>query len=469
MSSSTRPDPRRRPPGPKGVPVFGSVLDLWKDPFELLTREGPRHGDLVHFRFGPSVESFVIANPEHASHVLLTNQRGYIKGRTYGGLRLTLGQGLVTSEFELWRKQRRVVQPMFRLERIASFAGGMTACTAEMLESWAGRESGAIDVHAEMMRLTLRIVGRTLFGTDVDAHTDTIAACVPVVLQHAVRHNQSAVPLPPWVPTPRNRRFLRALRTLDAIVFGMIDERRRRARDQRDPAGALDLVGMLIGARDESGAPAMDDRQIRDEVVTMLGAGHETTATALSWLWTILSRHPDVERRLHTEVSRVLGSRMPTLEDLPSLDYTERVILETLRLYPPVWCFDREAAADDELAGYPVPAGSVVAICPYLLHRHPDHWPNPEGFDPDRFLPEPVAARARCAFLPFGAGPRQCVGERFAMMEAKLVVAMVVQRYRLELEPHQTLAFDPSVTLRPRDGVRVRLRRQAEPGATSGR
>jgi cytochrome P450 len=264
--------------------------------------------------------------------------------------------------------------------------------------------------------------------------------------------------VPPYIPTPGNVRFKRAKKTLDDVVYGLISERRAAAAKSRDFGG--DLLGMLMAATEEGSSAGMDDRQLRDEIITMILAGHETTANLLSWTFHLLSKHPEVERRVREEARRVLGDRDPVLEDVRSLEYTKMVIEEALRLYPPAWVFERQAIAPDTLGGYPIEPGAIVALCPYVLHRHPDHWENPEGFDPERFRPERAEKRPRYAYLPFGGGPRTCVGNHFAMMEAQILLAMIVREQRLELEPSHRVVLDPVITLRPKHGIKVRRRPQ---------
>jgi cytochrome P450 len=318
-----------------------------------------------------------------------------------------------------------------------------------MLDAWSKSDVRVIDLHAEMMALTLRIVGRALFGIDLAGEAKAIGDAVSVGIQHANDYAESIVRVPPWVPTLANVRFKRAVRVLDRMVLGIIEERRKKgdAHAERD-----DLLGMLMAARDDENR-GMTDQQLRDEIMTLVLAGHETTANALSWTFALLSRHADADRRVHDEV-RVLGT--PRFDDLPRLPYVAKVVQESLRLYPPVWVFEREALAADVIGGYAIPKGTVVAVSPWALHRNPAHWSNPEGFDPERFDPGASEARAKCAYLPFATGPRQCIGDAFAKMEAHIVVAAVARKFRLELLPGVLPEPDPKVTLRPRGGLPMR-------------
>jgi cytochrome P450 len=299
-----------------------------------------------------------------------------------------------------------------------------------------------------MMRLTFRIVGHTLFSVDLDGDADRIGVAVTDAILHANDYVASLVRMPSWMPTPANARFKRALAVMDGMVQRIIDEHRRgKPKD--------DVLSMLMAARDEDTKDSMSDRQLRDEILTIVLAGHETTANLLAWTLFLLSKHPDVERRVHREVTDVVGDRAPTLADLPKLAFTTHVLEESMRLYPPAWSFERQAIADDVVGGYEVKAGTIVALSPYVLHRHPRYWDNPEGFDPDRFSPERSAGRPRYAYLPFGAGPRTCIGNGFAMMEGQLLLATLIQKHRLVLVSGAPIELEPMVTLRPKGGIHM--------------
>lgn len=325
----------------------------------------------------------------------------------------------------------------------------MTDAAELMLDRWRthAEQGRAVDVFSEMMRLTLEIVGRTLLSSDVSGDTDAVGQAVTILREHVNYRAMRLFTLPERFPTPRNLRFKRALRTVDTVVYGMIEERRRAGRDTGD------LLSMLLLTRDEETGEGMSDKQLRDEVMTIFLAGHETTASVLAWTWYLLSAHPEVEGRLHDELSQVLDGRPPTFEDLPHLKYTRMVIEESIRLYPPAWSVGRTAIADDEIGGYRIPANSQVTLSPYVTHRHRAFWENPERFDPERFTPERVAERPRYAYFPFGGGPRQCIGNEFAMMEAQLILAMVAKTYRLRQIPGHPVEPEPVITLRPRHGV----------------
>lgn len=448
-----------RAPGPRGLPWFGSVFPAWRDPLALFLQSRDRYGDVVRFKFGP-FQYYLVNDPEVVKHVLVDNPKGYTKSRNYLGLKVVLGEGLLTSEGEHWRRQRKLAQPAFHRDKLAGFAASMSMATRDMLTRWTkeGAE-GAFCIHAEMMRLTFRIVGLTLFSSDVDGDAKDVGHALEVAMHWANDYAESMIRIPPYIPTPGNVRFKRAKKTLDDVVFRLIAERRADAAKTGDFGG--DLLGMLMASTEEGSSSGMDDQQLRDEIITMILAGHETTANLLSWTFSLLSKHPEIERRVREEARRVLGDRDPVLEDVKSLEYTKMVIEEALRLYPPAWVFERQAIAPDTLGGYAIEPGAIIGLCPYVLHRHPDHWENPEGFDPERFRPERAEKRPRYAYLPFGGGPRTCVGNHFAMMEAQILLAMIVREQRLELDASHPVVLDPVITLRPKHGIKVRRRPQA--------
>jgi cytochrome P450 len=344
------------------------------------------------------------------------------------------------------------MQPAFHRKQLATFGSLMTGATESMLERWqhAANDNQALDVSEEMMRLTLRVVGQALFSIDLSDESDTVGQAFTALLTPFTDYIFKPVP-PLGFPTPRNRRIQQYIRTLDGVVQEIITEHRQLG-DSKD-----DLLSTLLAARDEDTGEQMNDRQLRDEVMTLLLAGHETTSNALSWAWYLLSQHPDVESRLHAELEQVLGGRIPTVEDLPRLTYTRMVLDETLRLYPPVVGFNRKALADDELGGYLVPSGTLIWFTPYTTHRHPDFWENPDTFDPERFSAERSAGRPHFAHFPFGGGPRLCIGNHFAMMEAQLVLATVAQRYCLRLVPDHQVEPLALLTIRPRNGLPMTL------------
>jgi cytochrome P450 len=393
---------------------------------------------------------YQVSSPAGVGRLLHDNHRNYSKDvATFGTLRLFLGNGLFTSDGDFWRRQRRLAQPAFHRRRVANFGALMTDATLAKLERWRTRVSQdrPLDVADEFMRLTMEVATLALFSTSVRGDIDKIGSAITTLLDDVTFRFTFPFYPPLKVPTPRNRRFLAARATLDAIVYRIIAERRQRP-DEHD-----DLLAMLMQARDEETGEGMSDRQLRDEVVTLFLAGHETTANALTWASFLLSTHVAVERRLRAEVDEALQGRVPTASDLPRLPYTRMVIDETLRLYPPAWITNRRAIEADAVCGYRIPADATVSISPYVTHRDPTLWENPEGFDPERFTPERSARRPHYAYFPFGGGPRQCIGKGFALMEATLVLALLTQRYELHLVPGRRGETEALATLRPRYGM----------------
>ena len=441
--------------------LFGHLKQLQADSLGVFMDSFRQHGDISALRFGP-LRAFLLAHPEHIEHVLLRNQENYNKDLlSYTWLKPLLGEGLLTSDGELWQRQRRIAQPAFQRGRLLRFGPVMTRAAIERLKVWqAHAESGEpLDVHAEMMHMTLRIAGETLLGADVREESDVVAEGLEYFLDDYQNRWTTLFPIPLWVPTPANLRLKREVRKVDRVVMKVIEERRKATGDgSRDDENRDDLLAMLMSASDEETGESMTDRQLRDEVMTMLMAGHETTANALTWTWYLLARHKDVAERLRAELDSVLGGRTPTVEDLPRLTYTKMVIEESMRLYPPAWVVERRCLSDDVIGGVKIPARSIVLLSSYVTHRHPGMWDEPESFDPKRFHPEAPRERHRFAYFPFGGGPRVCIGGSFAMLEARLVLATLAQRYELEMVESFPVELYPSVTLRPRQGLAMRVR-----------
>ena len=435
--------------------LMGHLRDMGRDPLGLLLRVQRECGDVGRFRMA-NTTAVSVNSPEAVRQVLVTDAAKYLKEtRGYRKLRLMLGRGLVTSDGEAWLRQRRIAQPAFHKQRIAGFGDRMVRASLDLADDWRDRgvDGTLLDVAEEMNRLTLRIAGETLFSTDISGESDVVGRSLAILLEQFHVHVSTPLPYPEYMPTPGNFRFWRAKKAMDGVVNGLIAERRR------DGGGQNDLLGMFMEARDEETGEGMSDAQLRDEVVTMLNAGHETTANALTFTLYLLSKHPDVARRLEAEVDAVLGERQPTVDDLKTLTYTMQVLRESLRLYPPVWALGRMPSEDVEIAGYHVARGSYVFVSQYAVHRNPRLWENPEGFDPDRFGADREPPD-RFAYFPFSRGRRQCIGDRFAEMEAVLILAVLCRRYRFAVEPGHRLVLEPSVTLRPRGGLRMRVTRR---------
>lgn len=404
-------------------------------------------------------------DPEHVEHVLVRNARNYQLSTAYDVLGEFLGDGLLTSHGEAWKAHRRLAQPAFSSRRLSAVAPVFVDAAAAASDRLLLARTGPVDLAAETARLTLDAVGRTLFGADVADEATLVAPALRVVQEHAIGAVYS--PLPPTtrrlvgrLPLPAARRYRRAVLDLDAIVQRVIDDRHRNGGPDED------LLGLLLGGQD--GRLPLH-HEIRDEVMTFLLAGHETTAAALTWTFGLLSRHPAERRRLHDELDSVLAGRAPTQADLPDLPYLRAVVDESLRLFPRVWMLERRAQAADTIGGFDIPAGSIVVLAPYLTHRHPRSWDDPEGFAPDRWLDPATRTRSRAAYLHFGAGARQCIGGAFAVLGASLMLATLAQRVHLDLEPGVVLSPTPRVTLTAGSGVAVRVRSREQVAASAAR
>jgi cytochrome P450 len=446
---------RTRPPGPPEHWLYGSALAIRRDPLGYGLDMFRQYGNVVSSRF-LIWPQYMVFHPSDVKRVLQEHHQQYSKDTyLFKFLRPVVGLGLFTNDGQSWLHQRRLMQPAFHRQHLAAFATIMTGAAAELLEGWhtAAREERPLDISREMTRLTLRVVGQALFSVDLTDEADSVSQAFTALLTPLSDYLFNPVP-PLGVPTPRNRRIHRSMRDLDSVVHGIIAARRSE--------GQNDLVTMLLAARDAETGKGMSDKQVRDEVMTLLLAGHETTANLLTWTWYLLAQHPEAERRLRAELAQVLGGRIPTVEDLPRLTYTTMVLEESLRLYPPAVGFNRKALAEDELGGYRVPANTLIWLSPHVTHRHPEFWDDPEAFDPERFAPERVAARPHFAYFPFGGGPRQCIGNNFAMMETQLVLATIAQRYQLRLVPGHPVEPQVLLAMRPRDGLLMTL--DARPG-----
>ena len=441
--------PKNLPPGPKGRPVVGNLLAYSRDPLGFLIRCSREYGDVVRLGF-PGPPAYLISHPEGVEYVLVKNNKNFVKDR-YTRMELSiLGNGLLVNEGDSWRRQRRLAQPAFHRRRVEAFGETMVSFTERMLDGW--RDGETRDVHAKMMHLTLEIVAKTLFDADISREAEGVGRSLNAIMARSSDQGSSLFlrMLPDSLPTPGNLAYRRATRRLDGMVQALVEERRRSGAD------AGDLLSMLLRAEDEDGE-GMSDRQLRDEAMTIILAGHETTAIALSWTWYLLGTHPEAEARLSAELEEVLGGRAPAVEDLPRLRYADAVIKESMRLYPPAWAVGREALSDCEIGGFHVPAGTQLFISQYVVHRDGRFFDGPETFDPDRWLDGRTEGLPQYAYFPFGGGPRLCIGSGFAKMEAALLLATVAQRFRLEPFSGKPPVPQPSITLRPKDGVQARL------------
>src|SRR5258708_17960153 len=419
---------------------------LNNNPLEYFTGIAREYGDIAGLRI-LNFKTIFINQPDLIEEVLVTNARLYSKGRVLRANRHVFGEGLLTSEGDFWLRQRRLTQPACHRARIASYAGTMVEYTQRMMNGWRSGEER--DVHGEMLRLTLQIVGKTLFDADVERDAQEVGKSLELLLEIGANFRRTIF-VPHWLPTSTNLRVKREIAQIEKILYRIIGERRASGRD------AGDLLSMLLSAQDEDGS-RMTDRQLRDEATTLFLAGHETTASTLSWTWWLLAQNPRVEAKLHAELDAVLGDRTPTLDDLPKLGYTGHVITESLRLYPAAWGMARLVVEDHEIAGYPLTKGMGVAMAQWVVHRDPRWYDAPEEFRPERWEGDLIKRLPRFAYFPFGGGPRQCLGNAFAVMEATLIRATTSRKVRLRLAPGPPVVPLASIPLRPRPGERVIL------------
>jgi cytochrome P450 len=427
----------------RGLPVVGKLLDFRRDRLALFL-ECAAAGDIVSF---PMVHRKIwcISSPELVHELLVAEEAGFIKapGLSIYGKKL-LGEGLLTAEKEVHRRHRKLLAPAFAARRIAGYGATMAAAAERSAARW--RDGALIDVAEDMMRLTLAIVGKTLFDAEIEGDAAVVGDALTEAMEFMI--DSITLPLPMQWPLPRNRRMRAAVARLDDVVYRIIAERRAAPGDRGD------VLSMLLDARDDDGS-SLTDRDVRDEIMTLMLAGHETTANALAWTWYLLGRHPEAQARMFAEVDAVVGDRLPTVEDLPRLPWTLQVIEEAMRLYPPAFSIGRTAERRVQLGPATIEPGEVVLVTIRGIHRRPDLWPDPEAFRPERMSEEQKKARPRYAYMPFGAGPRICIGNHFALMEAHLIVATIARRWRFRLAQHPDIVEEPLVTLRPRGGVHV--------------
>jgi len=419
-----------------------------RDPLRFIERCRD-FGDVVRMRF-LYLHAYFLYNPDHIEQVLSSNARSFIKSRTLRSpfFRRLVGQGLLTSEGELWKRQRRLAQPAFHRQRISNYAQTMVSFSERMIAGW--RNDEVRDIYRDMMRLTLEVVVKTLFSADVSGDADQVGR----VLSEIVKPFASQATLK-WIvdnrlPTTTHRRFNAAANEIDKIIYRIIAERRREAIDNGD------LLSVLLAAHDEDGS-VMNDQQLRDEVITLFLAGHETTALTLSWAWYLLAKHPDAEKTFHRELDEVLGGRAPTADDVARLKFTESIAKESMRLYPPAYGLGREAAGDVHLNGFRIPKGSQIFIFPWVMHRDARYFAEPDRFLPERWTEDFTKNLHRYVYFPFGAGPRACIGNYFAIMEIVLLLATIGQRFRFSLEKDETIDVFPAMSLRPAKPIRVKI------------
>ncbi|MFC4099354.1 cytochrome P450 [Paenibacillus xanthanilyticus] len=449
----------KKVPGPRQIPFVGNLLAVGSKPHEFFRTCAEKYGPIVRMRLEQHREIYLLSRPEDIKYVLTNSQRLFAKGYHRDRiLSMVLGNGLLTSEADFWLRQRRLVQPAFHKHRIESYADTMTAYTGRLLEEW--RDDQELDIHKEMMRVTMEIVAKTLFDIDLKEPryqgSDQVGDALDQVLRGYVEQFTSVArmlleSLPIAIPLPGSKRLKDSVDRLDRLIYDIIEERSGEDRDRGD------LLSMLIAAQDDDGS-RMTPKQLRDEVMTLFLAGHETTANVMSWTFYLLAQHEDAARRLAAELDEKLQGRVPALSDLANLPYTRAVINESMRLYPPAWFISREPIEDVWIDGYCLPAGCEVAMSQWIMHRDAAHFPQPDRFLPERWSPEYEKSLPAYVYFPFGAGPRVCIGNSFAMMEASLILASIAQRFEFELDPEHAVIPEPSITLRPKNGIRVKAK-----------
>jgi enediyne biosynthesis protein E7 len=441
-----------RAPGPRGHTLTGCLGEFRADPIGLLLRVAERYGDVVRLRIGP-VLAHLVNHPDHIEHVFVRNARNYDKNtRSVSRLRATCGQSLLTTDGERWSRHRKLIQPAFQpavVERIAPVA---RTAISHMLERWseAATAGRSIDVVSEMMHVTLRIAAQSLFGADVERDVNVVEDSLAAILDDTWRRLESWVDFSRISSAFESRRFRAAVDAIDRIVYRIIEAARRH------PGAAPGCLSMLLGSRDAESGGAFSDEEARDATITLLLAGHETTANALAWTIYLVAQSSDVQTRLHLELDRVLGQRSPARSDFERLPYTNQVWSEALRLYPSIWIMERRVKQDDEIGGFEIPAGSTLLVSPLVLHRHPHFWPDAEIFSPERF--SAAAAWPKRVYIPFGIGAHQCIGRHMAHFVAQFVLAMTFHRFRVQLMPGPQNAPQPGITLRHRMPWRINVR-----------
>lgn len=449
-----------RPPGPRGKPIVGVALELRKHGLDLLARSARDYGDIVYLPLHFGQSRLLVSHPDFIEQVLVVQQHKFHKSAmSKAATGRLLGNGLLNSEGEFWRRQRRLAQPAFQKTRVNEYAATMAEHALAHAAAW--HDGEVRDMADEMSRLTCGIAVKTLFGLDLGAEADRVGENLTALMRFQISRIRSPLRIPENFPTPANRRANAAFRHLDSLVYRIIEERRSRGGDGHD------LLSRLIASMDEDGTQMMP-RQLRDETMTLFLAGHETTALTLSWTWYLLAQNPVTEGRLREELSRVLAGRRMEAKDTESLPYLDAVIREALRLYPPAYLIARLAIEPFDLGGYSFPAGTTVLMSQWVMHRDARYFPEPLAFRPERWLDGLAARLPAHAYFPFGGGPRRCIGQGFAMMEAALVAGTLAQKFRFELESGQTILPEPLVTLRPRGGIRMRIHRHGQAAQTGG-
>lgn len=440
------------PPGPKGEPLLGNARAFQRDALGFLVHVAREYGDIAYYHIFNQA-GYSVNHPNYVKRVLQENHMNYDKRAIdYNTMRQIIKRGLLTSDGSEWMRERRLIQPAFHHQRIMNdYMKCMVKAIEEMLERWHlyAKQDQPVDILHEMLRLALSIICNSLFSSEISDSIKKIERSFLAISQYF--YDFISFPfIPPYLPIPRNLHFKKALHELDTVIYSIIRERRKTQKDVGD------LLSKLLDTHDEDGS-YLDDELLRDELLTLLLAGHDTVANSMTWMWYLLSQHPDVEARLHSEVASVLGGRLPTAADMPNLSYSHMVISETLRLYPPVWAMGRRAIKDDMLGEYHIPANSHIFVCSYTTHRHPEFWDDSERFDPERFTPENIKKRPKFAYFPFGGGPRLCIGNNVALLEENLMLSSAIQRFHLEHIPEHKVEKVARITLAPRHGMLMKI------------
>ena len=433
-------------PGPRGKPIIGMIPEMMGDMLGMFMNITREYGGIVQFKLF-NKPYLLVTNPDYVKHILQDHYRNYIRGRSVETGRVLLGDGLPLTDGDFWLRERRLMQPAFHRQRLLSLVEKMTQTIAERLDGW--KKFNQVDMEIEMSQLTLTIIIQAMFSARLTHQIGDLAEAFKTASQFMLWRSQQMWAPPLWVPVPRNASYNKALKTLNEIVYPLIEEARKNPGN--------DLLDIMLEARDEQTGESMTDKQVRDEVVTIFFAGHETSAASMTWMFYLISQHSGVEMKLRKEIADVLDGRTPAFADLPKLTYHQKVIQETLRLYPAAYLFAREAVGDQILEGYKIPAGTMIFITPYVTHRDSRFWADPERFDPERFQPDQVAKRPAHVYFPFGEGPHVCIGNNFAITEMQLILAMALQRFNFQLASDQKIGLSLEATLRPKYGMRMNI------------
>jgi len=437
----------------KRITIFGGASDLRKNPLKYIIELDKTYQGIVHLKFLRR-DIVLLNDPVLVRDVLQTNQKHYVKNLMYDKLKLLLGEGLLTSEGQLWKRQRKMIQPSFHKQHINNLFDEMLSCTNEMINEWKVEveDGGKIDFALEMMKITLQIIAKTMLSADFKTEAQSVGVSLTYILKALEKRVLRGVNFPMWLPTADNTEFKNKLKVLDALIYKLISDRRQTGHQKGD------LLDMLMESRYEDNGEAMPDNLLRDELMTIFLAGHETTATGLTWTFYLLDKHPEVYQKLKNEIKEVVGDGELTFQHLHQLKYTKACINESMRLYPPVWVIGRKATADNMVGGYLIKKDTTILMSPYIVHRHPDYWKNPEVFDPERWETEEVKQMDKFAYFPFAAGPRMCIGNSFALLEAEIILTRVIQQFDFSYIGKSAPEMEPTVTLRVKDGMPMQVR-----------